>query len=126
MIIVIHYYVINQVISYWLSYWSEVSCIGPRTKAEGRATNTADQGPDTFILTVNTILLITFILLVYSLREGVGGTVHPERILQECSCIIEFIKRVEEKRENSEVCGALYHFFAMSIIYSLKKVAQML
>ena len=29
-----YYYVINQVISYWLSYRSEVSCIGQRPKAE--------------------------------------------------------------------------------------------
>ena len=29
-----YYYVINQVISYWLSYRSEVSCIGPRPKAK--------------------------------------------------------------------------------------------
>ena len=28
------YNVINQVISYWTSYRSEVSCIGPRPKAE--------------------------------------------------------------------------------------------
>ena len=30
----LYYYVINQVISYWLSYRSEVSCIGLRPNAE--------------------------------------------------------------------------------------------
>ena len=39
-----YYYVINQVISYWLSYRSEVSCIGPRRRP---STYTADQGPVT-------------------------------------------------------------------------------
>ena len=31
---VAYYNVINQVISYWTSYRSEVSCIGPRPEAE--------------------------------------------------------------------------------------------
>ena len=38
------YYVINQVILYWLSYMSKVSCIGPRQRPR---TNTADLGPVT-------------------------------------------------------------------------------
>ena len=37
-----YYFVINQVISYWLSYRSEVSCIGPRP-----SDNAADKGPVT-------------------------------------------------------------------------------
>ena len=48
-IVVLYYYnVINQVISYWTSYRSSVSCIGPRpnNKLLPRS-NTADRGPVT-------------------------------------------------------------------------------
>ena len=34
-----------------------------------------------------------------------------QRILQECSCFIEFIKRVEEKRSNA---GLVEHFISFS------------
>ena len=39
-----YYNVINQVISYWPSYRSEVCCIGPEAKPRA---NTADRGPVT-------------------------------------------------------------------------------
>ena len=41
------------------------------------------------------------------------------RILHECSCFIEFIKQVEEKKIKCKACRAFYLFFATSLINSI-------
>ena len=41
------------------------------------------------------------------------------RILHECSCFIEFIKRVGGKEIKCEACRAFYLFFATSLINSI-------
>ena len=53
---------------------------------------------------LNDIVLIKHLFLVY-------------RILHECLCFIEFIKRVEEKRSNARLAELfIFFFFATSII----------
>ena len=42
-------------------------------------------------------------------------------MLHECSCFIEFIKRVKETIK-CEACRAFYHLFGTRLIYSIKQV----
>ena len=44
---------------------------------------------------------------VYHVEEAVRVIETTLRILQECSCLIEFIKRVGEKRKNARLATSL-------------------
>ena len=58
--------------------------------------------------------LVLIAVVIYKPANFAVTVVNILRILHECSCFIEFIKRVGGKEIKCKACRAFYRFFASS------------